>query len=790
MKIRFRKIFKFLGLSLLALLLILAVAAVWIVRRAWPQTEGTIAVAGLSAPVQVIRDEWGVPHLYAENEHDLLFAQGYVHAQDRFWQMEINRHLSGGNLARLFGKPALGIDRTMRTLGIRRAAQKDWEVLEPGTRALLEAYAEGVNAFVREGSLPVECTVLGVTPEPWTPVDTLAWSKMVSFSLGQNHTQELLRFRIAARHGDQGVRDFMPGYPGDAPVIVPPGAGGYGPPAPSPLSDPLLTNLLGEPSTARGSNNWVVHGSRTATGLPLLANDTHLGLGMPSEWYENGLHGGRFDVVGFSFPGVPFVGIGHNGRIAWGISAMNGDVQDLFVEEPGGKVQVIEEQIPLKSGKTEPLRIEITPRGPIVNEALGLDKGMPRMSLRWAALDPGRTLDALLKLNLAESWDSFRGALSLWDTPSLNFVYADVDGNIGYQSAGKLPVRAPGLQGLSPAPAAGGANEWKGFIPFAEMPSSFNPPAGYIATANNKVVGDDFPHFIARDYADPYRVKRISDVLAANRRVTVDDMKRLQADDYSLVAEKLRPYLLSVQPEDDLQKKALEQVRAWDLHFDVDSPGAAIYYAWYVTLLPEIVSDELGEELAEFRGLMFGQTPLYIRVMGNPKHPWFDDRRTAGKTETREEIVQRSFGKAVNLLKERLGDNPDYWRWGSLHTALLVHQPFGNSGIPPLMKLFNGQPVPLAGEAVTVNAETPAGRRPFVVTFGVSQRLIVDLKDLTRSPAINSSGQSAHLGHRHREDQIPLWGRVEYRPMLFGKEAVEKGAAERLTLEPAKGAAR
>ncbi|HSK79192.1 MAG TPA: penicillin acylase family protein [Thermoanaerobaculia bacterium] len=789
MKIRFRKIFKVLGLSLLVLLLILAVAAVWIVRRAWPQTEGTIEVAGLSAPVQVIRDEWGVPHIQAENEHDLFFAQGYTHAQDRLWQMELNRHVSGGNLARLFGKPALGVDRTMRTFGIRRAARADWEVLTPGTRAILEAYAEGVNAYVREGSLPVEFSILGVTPEPWTPIDSLAWSKMVALSLGQNHTQELLRFRLAAKHGDFGVRQFLPGYPGDAPVIVPPGAGGYGVSPGRGLSDPLLTSLVGEPSTGRGSNNWVVHGSRTASGLPLLANDTHLGLGMPSEWYENGLHGGRFDVVGFSFAGVPLVLIGHNGRAAWGISAMNGDVQDLFLEEPGGDTQVIEEKIPLKSGKTEPLRIEITPRGPIVNEALALE-GMPPMSLRWTALDPGRTIDALVKLNLAGDWASFREALSLWEAPSLNFVYADVDGNIGYQSAGKLPLRAAGQQGLAPVPAAGGANGWRGFIPFAEMPSSFNPPSGYIATANNKVVGDDYPHFIARDYADPYRVKRISDVLAANRRVTVDDMKRLQADDYSLAAEKLRPYLLSVQPENGLQKKALEQVKAWDLHFAVDSPGAAIYYAWYWTLLPEIVGDELGEEFAELRGMMFGQTPLYIRVMGDPKNPWFDDKRTAGKTETREDIVARSFGKAVAMLSERLGDDPADWRWGRLHTAVLTHQPFGNSGIPPLIRMFNGQAVPLPGEAFTVNAETPAPRRPFLVTFGVSQRLIVDLKDLTRSPAVNSTGQSAHLFHRHREDQIPLWSRVEYRPMLFGKEAVEKGAAERLTLEPAKGAAR
>jgi penicillin amidase len=779
------KVLKILAVTLVVLAVVLALGSTWKVRRAWPQTEGNLAVAGLTAPVEVVRDAWGVPHIWAANEHDLFFAQGYVHAQDRLWQMEMNRHVSAGRLSELFGQASLAADRNLRTFGIRRAAQRDWEVLTPETRAFLEAYAQGVNAYVDEnrGSLPVEFSILGVDPEPWTPIDSLAWSKMIALSLGQNHTQELMRLRVGALLGPDGPRALMPGYPEGEPVIVPPGT--LLNPGGAEVADPLLTSLLGQPSTSRGSNNWVIHGSRTATGRPLLANDTHLGLAMPSEWYENGLHGGRFNVVGFSFAGVPLVLVGHNDRIAWGISSMNGDAQDLFIEAADSKRETIRESIRLKSGKEVPLEVAVTSHGPIINEALNLDEKMPTLALRWTALDPSRTLDSLAALNLAGNWAAFREALSLWAAPSLNFVYADAANNIGYQGTGKLPVRAPGQQGLQPVPAGNGENDWRGFIPYGEMPSLFNPPSGFIATANHRVVADDYPHFIARDYADPYRARRISDLLAKDDDVTLDDLRRFQTDTYSVVAEALRPHLAAVKPENDLQRRALQQVQSWDLRFTPGSPGATVYYAWYSHLLPAISGDELGQEfMDQFRAFTFAQTPVYVSLMNTPSSPWFDDKRTPGKVETRDDIVRRSFGEAVAFLAGKLGDDPADWRWGRMHTAVLTHQPFGNSGIPPLMRLFNGKAVPIPGEAFTVNAGTPAPRRPYRVLVGVAQRMLVDLNDLGESLAVNSTGQSGHLFHRHREDQIPLWSRGEYRPMLFHREAVDRGAAERLTLTP------
>ena len=800
MKRRLLKILKVLGLVLVALAVILAIAGFWLVRRPWPQTSGTIDVAGLSAPVEVIRDEWGVPQLYAANEHDLFFAQGYVHAQDRLWQMEFNRHVSGGSLAELFGRPLVEGDKAMRTLGLRRAAERDAALLSPSTRAILEAYAQGVNAYVdsHRGRLPLEFTILGVKPQPWTPVDSIAWSKMIALTLGQNRAQEETRAQMAAKVGEAAARQLMSPYPDSETVIITPEAGHYASATPGHGLHPLLAAYLGEPVTARGSNNWVIHGSRTASGKPLLANDTHLFLNMPSVWYENGLHAGRFDVAGFSFPGVPLVLIGHNQRVAWGISNMCGDSQDLFVETMNDRHQVkvgdawrdvtiVHDAVRLKSGKTESFDVVETPHGPIVNEADDLP-GMPPIALRWTLSEPSRLFDALAGLDTARDWSSFRQALSLWSAPTLNFVYADVDGHIGYQGAGLLPIRAPGQDGLFPVPADAPDRDWKGFLPFDEMPSLYDPPAGFIVTANNKVVADSYTHLIGHDYADPYRARRITEVLKANSKVTVEDVRRLQGDIYSTAAADLRPYLVAaIQPADDRERKALDLVRNWDLRFTRDSAGATIYYSWHSKLIPDIVVDEIGDDLLKiYRGSAFNQTPMYLAMMKNPANPWFDDRRTPDKVETRDDIIRRAFRETLDDLTKRLGDDPTSWRWGRLHTTLFAHQPFGNS---PLRSLFNGKPVSLPGEAFTVESLTPNRVNPFRIGFGVSQRLIVDLGDLSRSLSVNSTGQNMQLFHRHRDDQTELWSRNEYHPMLYTRDAVEKAGKEKLTLKPRAGGA-
>ncbi len=812
MKLSLRRTMKVLAVVVLLVALAAAGLAVWWVRRPWPQVEGTVAAAGLTAPVEVIRDRWGIPHLYAQNEPDLFFAQGYVHAQDRLWQMQFNRTVANGQLGELLGAPLVDADRFLRTVGLRRAAERDWEVLGEGARVLLEAYAAGVNHFLEthRGRLPIEFTVLGVDPEPWTPVDSLAWGKLMALNLSFNHPHEILRTRLAAALGEDAVGELMPPYPSTAPVIVEapgrPDTAARSVPATKVVAGrasgaTVLATLLGPPGLAWGSNSWVVAGSRTRSGRPLFANDTHLGLGMPSAWYENGLHGGRFDTVGFSFAGLPFVVVGQNQRLAWGITNMCADVQDFFVEqlddpeaptryEVAGEwhdLEVVVEKIVLKGGETVEHEVLVTRHGPIMNAVMEELKDAEPHALSWDALAGGRFLEGLLGLNLAQDWEGFQAALSVWDSPSLNITYADVDGNIGYQATGKIPLRAAGHDGLVPVPGWSGENEWQGFIPFAEMPRAFNPPEGFIVSANNKVAGEEYPYHLAYDMADGYRAQRIRERLETASDLTPDDVRDLQADVYSLPGELLVPYLLAVEPRGELARRALQEVAAWDHEMRSESPGAAVFAVWFYHLWGNLLGDDLDEELLKaYRSRAVVHVEMLADILAGHPNRWVDDRSTP-QVETAPELATRALDDAVAWLGERYGEDPAAWQWGRVHSVAMPHTPFGQSGIAPLERLFNSTTLPAAGDFFTVSSTGYNLDDPFEAVFGVSQRLIVDLADLTSSRAVNSTGQVAHLFHPHREDQLELWSRVEYHPVLVRREAVVADAEATLRLLPVTG---
>ncbi len=789
------------GISLVIVGVILAGLGIWLVRRPWPQINGTVAVSGLSAPVEILRDEWGVPHIYAENERDLFFAQGYVHAQDRLWQMEFNRRIGGGSLSAILGEATLETDRFLRTLGLHRAAEEDWALVGDDTRAILEAYSAGVNAYIEthRDRLPLEFTILGTEPAPWTPVDTLAWGKVMSFDLGGNYEFELLRARMIAELGEEAAQQLLPPYADGAPVIIPPEVRDYAwlRGVSSDISNPRAT-LLRDPGMISGSNNWVVHGSRTATGAPLLADDMHLGLNMPSIWYENGLHGGRFDSVGFSFPGVPLVIVGHNQRIAWGVTNLGPDVQDFYIEKLNDRVHptryefkgewneldVIRETIEVKDQAPVVLEVLATHHGPIMNQVIGALENAEPMALRWTALEGTRLFDAVTRLNLATGWDEFRQALSYWDVPSQNFVYADVEGNIGYQAPGRIPIRVPGHQGLVPVPGWTGEYEWQGFVPFDELPSVLNPVTGFIATANNKVVPDGYPHHLAYEWAAPYRAQRITNLLAADDSITKEDIHNIHAQTYSLPAEALLPYLLAVEPENDLQAQALARLEEWDLYNEVDRIGASIYQVWYWFLVQDVLTDELGEDLMqEYLGYSSVHMPMLIDLMARPDSNWSDDVTTS-QVEKRDDMVRRSLAHALAWLSERYGNNPEDWGWGKLHTMTFTHQPLGQSGIGLLEELFNSRPIPARGDSFTVNAASFDFDSPFAMTHGVSQRYIADLGDLDESETIHTTGQNGQLFHPHRADFIASWQDVEYHPMLFSREAVQAHTEAHLTLVP------
>jgi len=802
------RLWKFLRRAVLVLAGLLVVAGLvfyGLVRRGWPEIDGRLAAPGLQAPVEIVRVEPGIPHIYARNAHDLFFAQGYVHAQDRLWQMEFNRIVGQGRLAALFGEGALEIDKVMHTFGLSQAAERDWQVLAPATRALLTAYADGVNAYVstHRGRLPVEFTLLGVEPRPWTPVDSLTWGKLMALNLSLNHPFEILRTHLIAKLGEPAARRLMSPYPASAPVIVPPGVQAYAAP---PAGREPRTRLAALPGfgmisgagPAWGSNGWVVAGSRTASGRPLLANDTHLGLQLPSVWYQVGLHGGGYDEVGFSFPGMPFIVIGHNRRIAWGITNLCADVQDLYTEKLDDPAHprryqfqnawrdlvLRREEIGVKGKPNVILEVRETLHGPILNDAVAELKGSPPTAPRWPALGGTHLVDSLAALNLARDWPSFHQALATWDTPSVNFVYADVDGHIAYQSTGRVPMRAAGHQGLVPVPGWDGRSEWQGFIPYEEMPRLLDPTSGFIVTANNKVTGDDYPHFLAYDMADPYRAQRLNDLLAAGHGFTREGLRAIQAETLGLPAAAIRPYLLAVPPAGEREKKALDEVRRWDLRYEPGSAGASVYEVWYWYLLEDILNDDLGPDVfKEYRTVGLSQVPSIVDLLARPDDPLFDDRRTPA-VERRDDIVRRSLTHAVAWLSKRYGDDPAGWTYGRVHSVTFVHAPLGQSGIAPLERLFNSATFPARGTAFTVDAAMPDFTAPFGVVFGTSQRMIVDLSDLETSTWVNSTGQNGQLWNRHREDQIPKWEAVQGYPMRFGEAAVRAHPEGRLTLVP------
>ncbi|MGQ9710524.1 MAG: penicillin acylase family protein [Anaerolineae bacterium] len=801
-------------LVLLVVILILGLAGFGVgyatVRRAWPQINGTLQVPGLRAPVTVIRDRWGIPHIYASNLHDLLFAQGYVHAQDRFWQMEFWRRLGSGRLAEILGPSALPTDRFVRTIGWHRAAAQDWEQLDPETRTALEAYAAGVNAYIstHQGRLGLEFTLLGLTgkkfdPEPWTPVHTITWGKVMAWDLGGNMSYELLRAGIIARLGTGAVPDLMPAPPPDRPVIVP-----------HPLTQATLQSIpeaiftahfLGE-GEGLGSNNWVVAGSRTETGMPLLANDPHLGLQMPSIWYEIGLHcepkgpDCPINAVGASFAGSPGVIIGHNDRIAWGVTNVNPDVQDLFIEKVNPEnpnqyeyqgrwedMQIVREEIRV-AGREEPVVVlaRITRHGPIINDIVGGEEedwsfGWQPLALSWTALQPGTLMRSILLLDKAQNWEDFREALSYWDVPSQNFVYADVEGNIGYQTPGRIPIRKNG-DGSVPVPGWTGEYEWVDSIPFDDLPRAFNPPEGYIVTANNAVVGPDYPYLLTVDWSDRtgQRAQRITELIEELTPISVEDMQQIQGDNLPVWTREVLPYVTAALA-DYHDPRPLELLRNWDGRATRDSAAAAIFEAFRLHLVERTFRDDLGESLLR----QAKSSVLYAleSIVKDPQSPWFDDRQTPQR-ETRDEIFRLALEDAVAELTEQLGPNMEKWRWGDLHTATFKNQALGQSGIAWIERIFNRGPVATDGTAGAVNNTGYNLNAPYTVRSGPSYRQIVDVEDWSRSLSINTTGQSGHPFHRHYDDMIDPWRNIQYHPMLWSRTEVEAQAEGILLLVP------
>lgn len=802
------------GIFVLLLLLVGVLAVV--TRRPFPQTDGTLTVPGVKDDVHIYRDSYGIPHIYANSMEDLFFAQGFVHAQDRFWQMEWWRHIGQGRLSEIAGAGTLDNDKFIRTMGWNRMAQTTVDYYrenEPAYYAILEAYAAGVNAYIADkspGELSLNYTVLQMVNEPWeiepwTPVNTVSWGVVMSFDLANDINRELTYARMIDQFGEEAVAALLPSYPYDTrPVIAPTDqlvseAAHNGALAGWPTAvkwQNVNTTLIGQAPQVLGgdsfvgSNNWVISGQHTDTGLPLLANDPHLGIQMPAIWYEVGLHAPGFDAVGFSFAGVPGIVIGHNNDIAWGVTNAGADVQDLYIERLEGEraeymgqlydLEIHEEVIKVNGGDDVVLPVRITRHGPIISDVL--DDADDVLAVRWVQQEPSRILQAVLLLNQASNYQEFRDALRYWDIPSQNVIYADREGNIAYQMPGLIPIRKSGL-GLVPSPGWTDTHEWEGWVPFEALPALFNPEQGYISTANHAIVDLAYPYYLTRDWADGDRGQRIVEMIdahiAAGDKITQEDIAAIQNDNMSLLAKTYVPFLANLQTEDQRVQAAVDVLRTWDGQEVRDSAAAAIFESFYVQLYPAILADEIGEDNVEdvHSNIFLHQIAL------DPTAPWWDNINTPEK-ESREAILLQAFTQALDWLDDNMPGDIDSWTWGRMHTATFTSLPLGESGIAPVESLVNRGPFPADGGRSIVNAMSWSPDNPAVIKVHPSMRMILDLSDFDASRTIIPTGQSGHPGHPLYGREMALWLNGEYHPLWWTETAVTENAVDHLILRP------
>ncbi len=772
----------------LALLILVPAGGYLFLRRSLPQVNGTVKVQGLQGPVEIVRDPDGVPYIYAANDLDAIFGLGYVHAQDRLWQMEFQRRIGAGRLSEILGESTVETDKFLRTLGTYRAAQQAWDALSPQAQQVVQAYVDGINAFLAaKPALPVEFTILGFSPAPWQPADVMVWAKMMAWNLGGDYDSELLRAQIYQALGAERAAQLFPEYPAAGSLILP----NLGKSADGLVALTQQVNaLLGADALNIGSNNWVVSGARTTTGKPLLANDPHLGAQIPSIWYLASIQGNRLHVIGATLPGMPGVPTGHNDRVAWGVTNLGPDVQDLYVErvnpanpnevEVNGAwrpLTIVSETIQVK-GRKEPIQwaARASRNGPLISDAIG-DAGAT-LALRWTALDPGdTTLEAFLGVMYAGNWDEFRSALRAYVTPSQNFVYADLDGNIGYYGPGRIPVRAAG-NGYMPSPGWNDEHAWTGFIPFDELPHDFNPTSGYIATANNKVVADSYPYFLASDWAPRYRADRIVQMIEEKTTLSPDDMAAMHADQKSLQALELLPYLLRTPTQTPEQARALDILKTWDGVMRQDSAAAAIYAAWLVHLQPALLEDDLGKALSE--EFLKGFHPTYLaQTLDQSNSPWCDNVLTPG-VEDCGAAQRTALQAALEDLTERMGnDNIAGWRWDKVHFTVFPHNPFDQVGA--LKGIFSRQ-IANGGDGSTVNVAPFRASAPFSQRHVPSYRHIITVGDWNDSRFMHTTGQSGNVLSGHYDDLIARWQGVVYLPMRFDRDQVR--AVNTLRLQP------
>ncbi|WP_200303347.1 penicillin acylase family protein [Streptomyces adelaidensis] len=912
-----RKIRLFLIVLVLAIIGGVGYGAFWsvsTVRASFPQTKGSITLDGLSGPVDVKRDGYGIPQVYASSEEDLFMAQGYVQAQDRFYEMDVRRHMTAGRLSEMFGESQVDNDEFLRTLGWHRIAEEEYKsVLSDESKKYLDAYAKGVNAYLagKDGEeISLEYAALGFAndykPEQWTPVDSVAWLKAMAWDLRGNMQDEIDRALMTSRLGPKQIADLYPQYPYDRNKAIvqegeydeltktwsdgsgssqssqgtegstgsTQGTSGTGTEAgtaagTSSDSGALQTQLdglyniledlpeaVGVNGNGIGSNSWVVSGDHTITGKPLLANDPHLSASLPSVWYQMGLHCKsvsakcRYDVAGYTFAGMPGVVIGHNADIAWGMTNSGADVTDLYLEkltgdgyQYGDKVlpfDTREETIEVAGGTSKKIVVRTTNNGPLlsdrndelvqVGKKATVDRDAPDrgdgygIALRWTALDPGTSMDAVFAMNRAEDWDDFRAAAALFDVPSQNLIYADTEDNIGYQLPGKIPTRGKG-DGSVPAPGWDTRYRWTGYIDQDELPYEYNPERGYIVTANQAVVDrDDYPYTLTTDWGYGTRAQRITSLIESKikggGKISTDDMRQMQMDNSSEIAKLLVPLLLKIDVDDKEVRQAQKLLEGWDYTQDADSAAAAYFNSVWRNILKLAFGNKLPKEL-RVEGQCLSVEPVGTtgpadedqrvrecgrrdadqaqpdggdrwfevvrRIIDDEDNAWWSTPavgRTQKAADTRDELFKRAMRDARWELTAKLGKDIDTWSWGRLHRLFLDNQTLGTEGPGFLQYMLNRGPWKLGGGEGTVNATGWNAAGGYEVVWVPSMRMVVNLGDLDKSKWINLTGASGHAYSSHYTDQTGKWVKGELLTWSFSDKAVEGSTSDTLLLKP------
>jgi penicillin amidase len=772
----------------------------WAARHL-PAMDGRFYLPILQHPVTIQRDKWGIPTIHAHNRHDLFLAQGFVHAQDRLWQMELNRRAAHGSLSAVFGRITLDTDRLSRSLGFTRLAPKTWSRATQQAQADVMAYTSGVNAYLQSGQpLPLEFRLLRHQPDPWQPLDTIAYARLQMWALTEGASAELVAAKLIDYLGEARARELFPHYPAESPVTLP---------------DGLEMNLLWQTAAApflgkgllngagRGSNAWVIAASRSATGHAILCNDMHLPLVTPSIWHFQHLHSNDgLHVTGFTQPGLPYVLVGHNAYIAWGATISYIDCEDFFVEKlhptdptqyefegQWRQAEVINERITVRGQADHIETVICTHHGPIIPHFQPAEVSTQALALSSTALDVNIDFDGFGLLNQAKNWQDFVTAIAHISSPSLNILYADSQNNIGHWVSGRVPVRANG-DGLTPAPGWTGSHEWLSTIPFAEMPHAFNPQQGYIVSANHRLMNDDYPHYLGQMWRNGYRAQRLEQLINSQDKLSVADCQRFQMDLLSIPGQKLVSLLSHLETADAEANIALEWLKTWDGWLDVTTIGGTVYEIFLTQLAQAALSSHL-------------EIPLMYRYLGAGLHPqlspvnefqgywgvtllrWLTSAETSWLPagEERDLLLVQCLSATTAVLRQTLGDDPQKWHWGRLHQVRFPH-PLGL--IRPFDYFFSPGPYPIGGDGDTVLQTSIRPDMPYENNaVSVSSRHIVDMGNLSEAVAIMAPGQSGHPGSPHYDDLIDPWCQGHYFTMPWRDKGETAAAHHFLTLKPA-----